>query len=546
MPWYNTVSEYSSYNDAKETFDWSFPSDFNAARDCVRKHENGDSRPALLQRRQDGSSRTFSFRYLDIKSNQLANYFRSHGLERGERVAIQVSQKPAALVGHLACWKLGLISVPCSVLLGDEGLSYRLNHCEAKAIVVDSDQRETLSMVHDDCPELEWIVETGLRSDGWTGIHDIYEQYSKDFDIVATDAETPATILYTSGTTTNPKGVLHSHGFWVGNTPALQMSFEHDVDSAIGWTPVDWAWNGALGSLIFPLFHYGRPIVAMPRTKFDPEATFELLSDFEVSHAFIPPTALRLLQEGPPPEAYDLSLEVIAASGEPLTSEIYEWVADALPGVVLNELYGLTEASGIVSNCQTWFEAKEGSAGRIVPGHDVAILDPETAEKTEHEVEGEIAVRVAGDPAAFEKYWRDPETTTESKVNGWFLTGDLGRLDEDGYLWFSSRADDVIVSSGYRISPYEIENIMYQHPAVAGVGVVGMPDEVRGKIVKAFVEIESSGGSRENLKEELQDWVRDHLAKYKYPREIEFVDSIPETHRGKIDRDRLDDMVSES
>jgi len=509
VPWYNTLRDYTSYTAARQSFDWSFPDGFNAAYDCVRKHDDCDSRPALFLRSQNGGRRVLSFRDLDIMSNQLANYFHTRGLKRGDRVAIQVSQKPAAIVGHLACWKLGLVSVPCSILLGDDGLSYRLNHSGATAMIVDSDHRETLRKVRNDCNQLKHIVETGSKTDVWIGIDDVYERYPSEFDIVATDAKTPATILYTSGTTSEPKGVLHSHGFWVGNTPVLEMCFEHDINQAIGWTPVDWSWNGALGSLIFPLFHYGRPVVGIPKTKFNPLSAYEVLSQFNVSHAFIPPTALRLLRDGPNPEKFDLSLNVIAASGEPLTSEISEWVAEALPDVVLNELYGLTEASGIVSNCHTWFEVKEGSAGRIVPGHKIAIIDPDTREELSAGEEGEIAVRVRDDPAVFDEYWDDTTATAESVLNGWFLTGDLGWIDEDGYLWFSSRADNVIISSGYRISPYEIEDVLYQHPNVAEVGVVGVTDEVRGKIVKAFVKIETSQKKREELEEELREWSED-------------------------------------
>lgn len=302
------------------------------------------------------------------------------------------------------------------------------------------------------------------------------------------------------------------------------------------WTPADWAWIGALGDLVFPAWHYGQPVVGFPMGKFDSETAFSLMEEFAVTKAFLPPTAIRMLMDASASE-YDLAIEAICSGGEPLTPEILRWAEEELDGVPVNELYGQTEANLLVTNCREWFPARAGSMGKPVPGHDVGVIDAETGDLVETGEIGEIAVRRDGDPVVFAEYWNRPEKTEAARVGEWHLTGDLGRRDEEGYLWFKSRDDDLIITSGYRVGPREIEEVLLDHEAVAQVGVVGVSDETRGEIIKAFVQPVEEGS--DELREELQQLVRERLAKYEYPREIEFLEELPQTTTGKIRRKEL-------
>ncbi|WP_338727123.1 AMP-binding protein [Haladaptatus sp. DJG-WS-42] len=539
MAWHVTVPT-ESYDTARDQFEWNLPDDYNLAHDLVRKHEAGDA-PALYQAYPDGRRETYSFADLDRLSNQLANGLEARGVERGDRVAVLVPQKPENLLTHLACWKLGAISLPLSKLFGPDAVGYRLRDSEANAIVVDESVRDVVAEIRDDCPELDHVIEVdGAADSPETRFEDVLSGQPDTFDIVSTTAETPALIIYTSGSTGPPKGALHGHGVWVGHCPAFQMFFELDLDDAVCWTPADWAWIGALGDLVFPAWHYGRPVVGYPMGKFDSETAFSLMEEFGVTDSFLPPTAIRMLMDvESPTEQYDLSLAAICSGGEPLTPEILDWADAELDGVAVNELYGQTEANLLVTNCRKWFDALPGSMGKPVPGHDVAIVDPDTGEECAAGEIGEIAVRTEGDPVVFKEYWNNPEKTANARVGPWHLTGDLGKRDADGYIWFKSRDDDLIMTSGYRVGPGEVESAILEHPAVAQVGVVGVPDDRRGELIKAFVQVAADVDADDALKTEIQTLVKENLAKYEYPREIEFVDTLPQTTTGKIQRKDL-------
>jgi len=537
MTWHLTV-DWDTHEAARDGFEWDVPEGYNAARDFVRKHEDLD-RPALYQAYPNGRRETYTFADLDRLSNQFAHALEDLGVSRGDRVAVVVPQKPANPIAHLACWKLGAVSVPLSVLFGPDGLGYRIDDCDTTVAVVDEQVRDTVDEVRPESEALAHVVEVDGEAAG--DAHDfesLLDGQPTDYDIADTDADTPAVILYTSGSTGPPKGALHTHDLWLGHCPAFYAYFERDVFDSTFWTPADWAWIGALGDLVFPAWHYGRPIVGYPMAGFDPETAYELCEEFDVTDSFLPPTAIREMM---PIDAdrYDLSLKAICSGGEPLTPEILDWADEELEGVAVNELYGQTEANLLVCNCRDWFEAKPGSMGKPVPGHDVAIVDPDTGEQVPTGEGGQIAVRYEGDPVVFEEYWEQPEKTAGTRVGEWHLTGDLGTRDENGYIWFTARDDDIIITSGYRVGPGEVESVILEHPDVEQVGVVGIPDERRNEIIKAFVQPVAGVAGDDALREELTQLVREQLAKHEYPREIEFVDSLPQTTTGKIQRRKL-------
>jgi len=264
-----------------------------------------------------------------------------------------------------------------------------------------------------------------------------------------------------------------------------------------------------------------------------------------VTHSFMPPTALRMLMSVEAPvDRYDLSLQTLAAAGEPLTPEILEWADEQFDDVPVNEFYGQTELNLVVGNSSTWFPAQPESMGRPLPGYDVRIVDPDDPDPMEPlpaGKPGELAVKPGDRRVFFDEYWGLPEKTAQKEVDGWFLTGDIVERDDEGYLWFVSRADDVILTSGYRVGPMEVEGVLLQHPAVEQAGVIGVPDETRGEAITAFVQSTAGVSESTELREELRTLVRDQLAEYEYPREIEFVDSLPTTTTGKIRRRDLRD-----
>ena len=441
------------------------------------------------------------------------------------------------------------MSLPLSVLFGTDALRYRLRDSSASVVVSDESVLDAVRAVRGDCPGLEHVVAVDAGDPG-TGVDHfdaLLDGRAAGFEMADTDETTPAVVIYTSGSTGPPKGVLHGHGLWVGHCPAFWMYFEHDVFDSTYWTPADWAWIGALGDVVFPAWHYGQPVVGYPMGSFDAGTAFELLAEFDVTHTFLPPTAIRMLMTvNDPTGRYDLSVAAICSGGEPLTPEILEWARETLDGVAVNELYGQTEANLLVANCRTWFPAQAGSMGKPVPGHDVAVVDAGTGEELGTDELGTIAVRREGDPVVFREYWNDPERTDAASVTApdgteWHLTGDLGSRDADGYFWFKARDDDVIITAGYRVGPGEVEGTILEHPDVEQVGVVGVPHETRNEVIKAFVQpVEGVEGG-----DDLRRGIRDRLAQHEYPREVEFVEELPRTTTGKIQRNRLREREAE-
>lgn len=540
MTWQVTIPT-ESYERARETFEWDIPADYNAAYDMVGKHDDTD-RVALYQAYPDGRREEYTFADLDRRSDRLANALSARGIGEGDRVGVVLPQVPANPVTHLACWKLGAISMPLSVLFGPDGLGYRLEDSGAAAVVTDSDNYGTVADVREACPDLEVVLEVDWTNAGYhaetTPFGPTLEAADPVFDPVETGPDTPGIIMYTSGSTGPPKGALHTQTIWLGHCPAFRMYFELDVSEAVCWTPADWAWIGSLGDLIFPAWHYGRPVVGYPMAGFDAETALEILAEFDVTSAFLPPTAIRMLM-GTDVGGYDLDVEAICSGGEPLTSEILEWAESELDGVAVNEIYGQTEANMLVCNCRSWFPARAGSMGKPVPGHDVAVIDGETGRELDAGEVGEIAVKREGNPVVFEEYWNEPEKTAAVRVGEYHRTGDLGQRDDEGYVWFKSRDDDLIITSGYRVGPGEVEDAILEHPDIEQAGVIGVPDETRGEIIKAFCQPRAGVDGGDDLRESVRSLVRSNLAKHEYPREIEFVDQLPTTTTGKIRRTDL-------
>ena len=570
MTW-RVMPRFDSYEQAREAFSWDLPDEYNPAVDFLRKHDA--DREALRYEGPDGGIESYTFGELDDRSDRLAAGLADLGVEAGDRVGVVVPQRPENPLAHLANWKLGAVSVPLTVLFGRDALAYRLADSGARAVVVDGAVRETVEAVREECPELELVVEVNdgaenrgdgaenrgdgaeNRGDGIHAFDTILAEYETGVAIHESTPETPTAIMYTSGSTGSPKGVLHSHALWLGRAAAAYNYFDQGLDDATLWTPADWAWGAALGGTLFAGLHHGCTVVGWPREGFDPEEVFDLLARHDVTHSFMPPTALRMLMTvDDPVERYDLSIKTLAAVGEPLTPEIVEWVEATFEDVPINEFYGQTELNLVVGNSSTWFETRPGSMGKPLPGYEVAVLDPEIGERLPAGEPGELAVKPNDRRVFFDEYWNRPEATAakqttvdgettveggksnEAGEKGWFLTDDLVERDADGYLWFVSRTDDVILTSGYRVGPMEVEETILLHPDVEQVGVVGVSDETRGEAIKAFVQPRIDEFDPEELRVEIRELVRGRLAEYEYPRHVEFVEELPTTTTGKIRR----------
>ncbi|MFB6172514.1 MAG: acyl-CoA synthetase [Haloarculaceae archaeon] len=538
MTW-TVMPDYDTYEEARAAFEWDLPASYNPGVDFLGKH---DADAVALRLDRDGDVETFTFGALDRRSDALAGALADLGVEVGDRVGVMAPQRPETLLAHCAAWKRGAVTVPLTTLFGPDALEHRLADAGARAVVVDPSVRDTVAAVRDRCPDLEHVIELDGASGDARAFDALVADGPESFAAHDATPATPSAIMYTSGSTGPPKGVHHSHALWLGRAAAAYNFFEQGLGpDAVCWTPASWAWGGALGGLVFAGWHHGATVVGAPMGSFDPERAFRVLERHDVTHAFVPPTALRMLMGvEAPADRYDLSLSVLAAAGEPLTPEILTW-ADGELGVPVNEFYGQTELNLVVATCGQWFDARPGSMGKPLPGYDVTVRDVETGAEVAPGELGEIAVRPHDDRVVFDEYRGLPEKTAAKQRDGWYLTGDLAERDEAGYLWFKSRKDDLIITSGYRVGPGEVEEAILEHPDVEQAGVVGVPDETRGEIIRAYVK-PATDRDEDDLRAAIRDLVRERLAKYEYPREIVFVEELPQTSTGKIRRADLRDQ----
>ena len=532
------------YDRLYREFRWPKLSHYNIGVDvCDRWAARAPERLAILNLRADGTTEPISFGALRQASNRLANALAAHGVARGDRVAILLPQTPEAAVSHIAAYKLGAIAVPLAILFGVDALSYRLQNAGLKAVITNAQGLAKVAQIRNDLPQLSLVLSIDGAGDGALAFGATLARASDSFTPAATTPDDPALMIFTSGTTGQPKGALHAHRVLIGHMPGVEMP--HDFFPQPGdrfWTPADWAWAGGLLDVLLPCLHHGVPVVARKLEKFDPEEAFALLAKTEVRNAFIPPTALRMLRSAPSPKGrHAIKLRTIGSGGESLGAETYEWGRAAFD-LTINEFYGQTECNLVLASCAMIGVSNPGAIGKPVPGHDVAVIRQDGTRAAVGEL-GQIAVR-RGDPVMFLEYYQGrPEATEQKFIGDWMTTGDQGTVDDEGYVTFVGRDDDVITSAGYRIGPGEIEDCLIQHPAVALAAVVGKPDPVRTEIVKAFIVLKAGTAGTDALAGEIRDFVRTRLSAHEYPREIAFIKELPMTTTGKVIRRILRDQA---
>jgi len=538
-------SEWGSYEELCEQFEWQAPETFNLVEYvCDRWAEETPENVALYMHSRDGEGTEYTYRDLQRYSRQFATALAEMGVSRGDRVALTAPQAVETLVVNLAAWRLGAISVPLAPQFGPDALQYRLDDCGATVCVVDADNRDVVQTVRDDIPTLEHVLVTDdeRATEDVAGFWETLNAHDADVETVETAADDDAVFVYTSGTTGDPKGVRTPHRLHLGLLPGfvtIHCNLELD-DNTVWRTPAGWGWMVFFVG-IASLF-YGKSMVGYPG-RYDPATELEIIEEYDVTNWFAPPTVIRMMMnEVDDPGKYDVStMRTIPTGGEAVGQSIVDWSQETFGDVTINEAYGQSEALLIVGECGALLESREGTMGPQVPGHEVDIVDQETAEPVGSNTVGEIAVRHEGNPVIFNGYWNMPEKTEEKFAKGWLLTEDLGTKDDDGYFAFHSRKDDVIICSGYRVSPEELEETLSTHEAVANAGVIGIPDDTRGNVPKAFVTLVEGYDAGGDLVETLQEYIKDRLAPYEYPREIEFIDELPTTPvSGKIQRAKLE------
>lgn len=523
---------------------WQVPERYNMARACCGRWAGDPGRVALHWEDEAGASARLTFADVQREANRLSNALAGLGVKRGDRVALLLPQRPETAIAYIAIFQMGAIAVPLSHLFGPDALEYRLEHAEVSVALVEPTTIANLWAVKGRLSQLRQVIGVGgAREAGVHAWEDLLAKSSERFDTVDTHAEDPALIVYTSGTTGPPKGALKPHRIMIGNLPGFLHS--HDFFPQPGdlfWSPADWAWTGGLMDALLPAWHYGVPILGY-RGRFDADKAYTLLQKYGVRNSFLFPTALKLMMKAvPEPKGkFDLRLRSVMSAGEAVGVTVIEWAREQL-GVTINEMFGQTEINYVVGNCQAAWPVKPGAIGRPYPGHRVAVIDGEGNEMPRGEL-GEVAVHRfcngERDPVHFLEYWKNPQATKDKYIGDWGCTGDQARMDEDGYLWYQGRSDDVIKSSGYRIGPAEIENCLVKHPAVANAAVIGKPDAARGAIVKAFIVLQPGQQPSKALEADIQAHVRGRLAPYEYPKEIEFIDALPMTTTGKVQRKEL-------
>ncbi len=532
-----------TYEDLRRDFRWQIPEKFNigtAVSDLWAARE--PARVCLQHFSPDGAHRSLTYGAFAARSSSFAHGLQAEGVLPGDRVAILLPQSFETAIAHAGIYKLGAIALPLALLFGIEALEYRLRDAGAAAVVTNRFGLEKIAAIRPRLPDLKCVVLVDAEAPETIAFTTLAEGHSPVFIAADTTPDDPAMMIYTSGTTGPPKGALHGHRVLLGHIPGFQ--FHHAFLPQPGdrmWTPADWAWAGGLLNALLPSLLLGVPVVSSPGQKFDPHMAFRILEEMDVRNVFIPPTALRLMKAVENPRSlFRLNLRTIGSAGETLGRETWQQASEAF-GVPVNEFYGQTECNIVLSSAANLGVLKPGSMGKAAPGHDVAIIDAKGRELPAGTV-GQVAVR-RPDPVMFIGYWRNDAATAQKFIGDWMTTGDQGVQDEEGYITFFGRDDDVITSSGYRIGPGEIEDCLAGHPAIQLAAAIGKPDPVRTEIVKAYVVLKPGHAASAELAADIRDWVKTRLSMHEYPREIEFLDSLPLTTSGKVIRRILRDRA---
>lgn len=543
LPNVDTVTDAA---ELRADFEWRIPRTYNIAAEAIEWADEPGSRLALSHVDDAGTAHEFEYAELAAASERVAATLTANGVSTGDRIALCAPQSPETIAVHLAAYRIGAVVVPLSVLFGDETFTHVVETSGVMDVWLDTVAAERFDDALNALDGVSSVV-FELGPGGYAGEDRALgglAEFTGDetvTSIVETKPDDPALFVSTSGTSGLPKCVVQSHQYLIGTLPGYQLWYElfEDEHEERVWTPASWAWAGALFDVVFPTLAMGGIVCsAVRRSRFDPETALAYVDRVGVSRAFVSPTALRKIRRGTDPASYDLgTLDVVLCGGEFLAEALKRWGEEALD-TTINVGYGLTEANALIGHCRALYPDRGDSIGVPYPGHDVVIVD-ESGERASTGEIGEIALEPP-DPVLFRGYWQDGRIG-ESPDKGLFYTGDQGYRDEDGYYYYEGRSDGMIVSSGYRVSPREIERVLEDDRSVHEAVVGGVDDDEVGERIVAYVV--PARGTNNALSridsDELTRRVRDRLGKHKAPHEIHELRDSPQTHSGKIDRSEL-------
>ncbi len=528
---YQELKDAFSWESVMETYDWNVNEKFNMGHECCDRWADDPNRVAIYWEDESGKKDVWTYQKLKVQSNRMANALKSLGVEKGDRVAGLLGKDMELFITVLATWKVGAVYVPMFTAFGSEAISYRLEDSGCKVLLTNKEQVKKLEENNLSC---KILLIDGLTNKGQT-FWKYMQSFSSEHETVATNIMDPSVIQYTSGSTGLPKGAVWAHKILLSSYPygKFAIGIEKD-DLFFGGADPGWAY-GLINCTFVPL-SFGNTILVY-KGPFKVAKYYQLMEEYKITNFAAAPTAYRVMMAAGSElvKRHTLHVQKFSSAGEPLNAEVVRFFQQNFNRAIYDH-YGATESGMILNNYNvTDMEVKPGSMGLPSPGYNVGLLDENGNQVADGEV-GQIAVDSTNFPFFFLGYWKDPVKTEEKLLGKWFMNGDLATRDEDGYLWFQGRADDIISSAGYRIGPFEVESCLLEHSAVKEVAVVGKPDDTKGEIVKAYVVLNSTYTPSEQLAQELSLFVKNKLSKHQYPREVEFLNDIPKTPSGKIQR----------
>lgn len=541
---YDQVCEDFTWDDYVDACDWDGEDALNLAHEAVGRHEGEDrEKVGFIWRGEDGTEERYTFGEMDEESNRIANVLSDAGVARGDRVFTYLPRIPAHYFTILGVLKTGAVFGSINSRYGVDATEYRLEDSRATTVVTAPEHRETIAEATAGLDSIEKVIvvdrdDEGVADDDIDLLAEAADA-STEFETVETAPDDPALLYYTSGTTGPAKGVVHGHRFTIGNAGFTDLPCAMDGDD-LYWNTADPGWLTGLHPL--GAWFWGTSVLIYSGD-FELQPWVDILDEYPITFFFSVPTAFRVLMNHDELlDDIDNTVETIVSMGEPLNPAVIEWGRDRF-GVDILDAYGTSETYGMTVSNYKFMDVKPGSMGRPHPGIDVKVVEPGTMNEIEPGEIGEVAIGEY--PCTFMEYWERPEKTRSATKDGYVMTSDLVELDEDGYFFYQGRSDDVILSSGYRIGPFDIESTLVEHDAVADAAVVPKPHEEKGNIVLAYVVLAEGHEGSDEVAEDIKMYVKDRHAAHEYPREVRFIDDLPMTMTGKIRRTELREQLQE-